>query len=870
MAHEQIIRNGLIVENKFSFLNYPTISVSGITQVGPLLDRNNIVTESLIKSTIESITLSDLSGVTLGTAASDDIIYYNGTEWVATGISYLSDAYSKVESDARFLNLDGSVAMSGNLNMGGNDITNVGDVDGVDVSILKTDYDIFTGTTYVNRTLGDISNVTLSAITANDFIRWNGTAWINVPTTTILGDYFTKTETNANFVSISGDTLVGDLIMGTHNITFTTGLVDGVDVFQLKTDFDNRSLSGNTDVILTTPTDTQLLQFNGSDWVNVDASSVVTNSYTKTESDDKFVFVSGDTMTGELKIEVGGIGNRALTTTGDAYITGNLYVSGVTTSIDVENMAISDNLLLLNSGETGSGVSRGTAGFLVDRGPTTSAVTLMFDESSFTIRVGETPSSLTDNNINIDSTVALATIKDSVDMSDNSFTFYKKHLAPNGQTIGTLINLSGFTTDGNNIILDGSNIIMNGTETVDGVDISVLKTDFDSLETSFTTRSISGNTDVTITTVLDKQLLSYNSSTTQWENVDISDVGGDFYTKSQSDAKFVDASGDTMSGTLILPAITLNGYNITDILDEDTLSSDSTTALATQQSIKAYIDSLSIDDLTDVDTTTIVPSIDDILTWDGSDWVNSGVNSLLSNYYTKSESDTNFVDVDGDTMTGDLNMGTHNITFTTGLVDNVNVSVLKSDYDTFTGTTYVNRTLDEISDVTITSESYQDVLYFSGGSWVNGDLNDLMDNEYVNVDGDTMTGDLTITPLSGTGNRLVYVDSNGKLSESDEYVFKVVNILSANGVIDSFSTTKSKGTTWDYVIDNGTDMRAGTITAVWNGSIIEWNEVTTNDIGTILSSSFYFDLDVSGGLVRLNAVVGAGSWTIDTNRQMIG
>jgi len=886
MAHEQIIRNGLIVENKFSFLNNPTSYVSGITQTGPLVDRNHIVTESAIKYTFDTLELTDLSGVNFTTPNNDDILVYNGSEWVATGMSSIAgDFYTKTESDLRFLNLDGNVAMTGDLDMGGNDITNVGDVDGVDISQLKSDYDTFTGTTYVNRTLGDISDVVISGITADDFIRWNGTAWVNVTTTTILGEYYTKTESENKFVDVSGDTMTGDLTFNSANINLNGGnivmtgteTVDGVDISVFKTDFDTRSLTGNTDVNFSTaPTNEQLLQFNGTEWVNVDASSVVTNSYTKTESDDKFVFVSGDTMTGELKIEVGGQGNRALYTQGDAYILGDLYVSGVTTSINVENMAISDNLLLLNSGETGSGVSRGTAGFLVDRGPTTSAVTLMFDEASFTIRVGETESSLTDNTINTGHTVALATILDYNQMADNSFTFFKKHSATNG----ILMNLTGFTTDGNNIILNNSNIITNAL--VDGVDISTFKTSYDTFTgTTYVNRTFGQISDIDVTGAANDDIIAYNSTSGHWELTTVGSLAGDFYTKAQSDAKFVDVSGDTMTGTLILPSITLNGYNVTDIYDQDTMSSDSDSALATQQSIKAYVDNatttLSIDDLTDVDTTTISPSVDEILRWDGSNWVNTGVSSVLTNYYTKSESDTNFVDAAGDTMTGNLNMGVNNITFTTGLVDGVDVSQLKSDYDTFTGTTYINRTLDDISDVTISSVSDKDVIYYDNGSseWINGDLNTLMDNTYVNVDGDTMTGDLTITPLSGTSDRLVYVDSNGKLQESDKYIFKLntTGMCSGDTILDTFADTYAKGCVWNYVVSDATDFQAGTIMAAFDSSnnTVEFSETTTLSTGGGWFSDISFDVDITSDNVRLLITISGGAtWSIDLNRQMIG
>lgn len=67
--------------------------------------------------------------------------------------------------------------------------------------------------------------------------------------------------------------------------------------------------------------------------------------------------------------------------TGDVYITGNLYVEGVTTSIETVNTQIEDNIILLNNGEQGSGIQRdtGTAGIQVDRGQLVDAF-WVFDE----------------------------------------------------------------------------------------------------------------------------------------------------------------------------------------------------------------------------------------------------------------------------------------------------------------------------------------------------------------------------------------------------------------------------------------------------------------------------------------------------------
>ena len=76
------------------------------------------------------------------------------------------------------------------------------------------------------------------------------------------------------------------------------------------------------------------------------------------------------------------------TITHDLNIIGNLYVSGTTTSINTTDMEISDNIILINSGETGAGVSLGQAGLEVDRGTETN-YQFLFDEIEDTFKVGE-------------------------------------------------------------------------------------------------------------------------------------------------------------------------------------------------------------------------------------------------------------------------------------------------------------------------------------------------------------------------------------------------------------------------------------------------------------------------------------------------
>ena len=54
--------------------------------------------------------------------------------------------------------------------------------------------------------------------------------------------------------------------------------------------------------------------------------------------------------------------------TTDVIITGNLTVQGSQTAIETTNTTLKDNIIVLNDGETGAGVTLGTAGIAVARG----------------------------------------------------------------------------------------------------------------------------------------------------------------------------------------------------------------------------------------------------------------------------------------------------------------------------------------------------------------------------------------------------------------------------------------------------------------------------------------------------------------------
>lgn len=62
-------------------------------------------------------------------------------------------------------------------------------------------------------------------------------------------------------------------------------------------------------------------------------------------------------------------------------VKGNLQVVGNTTTITTENTGLKDNIIVLNQGEAGAGITLGTAGILIDRGSSPN-VTLRYAEST--------------------------------------------------------------------------------------------------------------------------------------------------------------------------------------------------------------------------------------------------------------------------------------------------------------------------------------------------------------------------------------------------------------------------------------------------------------------------------------------------------
>jgi hypothetical protein len=139
-------------------------------------------------------------------------------------------------------------------------------------------------------------------------------------------------------------------------------------------------------------------------------------------------------------------------------INGDLFVSGSTTTVSSQSLIVSDNMVVINSGEPGVGVTNVSAGLQVDRGPSANPYIFAFFEDSDTFRIGE-PGSFQ----------AVATRADTI--ANNSLVKWddvNKILVDTGINAGTILT-SASSLNGANLILGSvaNDKLTNSSITVD-------------------------------------------------------------------------------------------------------------------------------------------------------------------------------------------------------------------------------------------------------------------------------------------------------------------------------------------------------------------------------------------------------------------
>ena len=78
--------------------------------------------------------------------------------------------------------------------------------------------------------------------------------------------------------------------------------------------------------------------------------------------------------------------------------------------------------------------------------------------------------------------------------------------------------------------------------------------------------------------------------------------------------------------------------------------------------------------------------------------------------------------------------------------------------------------------------------------------------------------------------------------------------------VATVNTGSFDGAFFDYLIKSGSNLRAGTVTAIHDGTNVEYNEVSTQDLGS--TTAVELSVDISGADMRLRATTTSDDWLI--------
>jgi hypothetical protein len=231
--------------------------------------------------------------------------------------------------------------------------------------------------------LNDLADVTITSAANGDFLRWNGTAWINDAvnlSTDTVGDYV------GSLVAGTGVTLANNSGEGaTPTVTVDTSVIQAR--VANVTDTEIGYLDGVTSAIQTqldTKSPTNSPTFTGT--VTLPDNTVALGTKTSGDYVASLVAGTGVTLTnnsGETATPTVAIGQAVATnsnvTFNDVIVSGNLTVSGYTTSINTEILTVDDNVIILNNNVTTAPTEN--AGIEIERG-TSPNVRVLWNETT--------------------------------------------------------------------------------------------------------------------------------------------------------------------------------------------------------------------------------------------------------------------------------------------------------------------------------------------------------------------------------------------------------------------------------------------------------------------------------------------------------
>jgi len=242
------------------------------------------------------------------------------------------------------------------------------------------------------QTLAALEDTTITAAVSGDFLRHNGTAWVDSViqngdissgmvtqhqaslsvTASQVSDFDTEVGNNT---AVAANTAKATNV--TTNLGYTTAAAAGT---VTSSDGTNATLPAATTSLAGLMTAADKVALNAAITAEADTLATVTGRGATTATAVAITNATSSTTTGTGALKVtGGVGIvENLNVGGNAIITGNLTVNGTTTSVNSNTVNIGDSIITLNSDETGTPSQDG--GFEVERG-TAANVSFVWNET---------------------------------------------------------------------------------------------------------------------------------------------------------------------------------------------------------------------------------------------------------------------------------------------------------------------------------------------------------------------------------------------------------------------------------------------------------------------------------------------------------